>query len=53
MERGPDFDMIDPFRPITRDEQVDRFGLAFMPVEVEAVIGRELPFRFRLTTGGV
>jgi hypothetical protein len=50
MERGPGFDVIDPFGPVTQETQTDGFGLAFTPVEVKAVNGREPPFRFRLTT---
>jgi hypothetical protein len=50
MERGPGFDVIDPFGPVTHDVQTDGFGLAFTPVEVKAVNGNEPPFRFRLTT---
>jgi len=50
MERGPGFDVIDPFGPVTQEVQTDGFGLTFTPVEVKAVNGREPPFRFRLTT---
>jgi hypothetical protein len=50
MERGPGFDVIDPFGPITQEAKTNAFGLTFTPVEVKAVNGREPPFRFRLTT---
>lgn len=50
MERGPGFDVIDPFGPVTHEIQTDGFGLAFTPIEVKAVNGNEPPFRFRLTT---
>ena len=50
MERGPGYDVIDPFGPLTTESHTDGFDLAFTPVEVKAVGGSDPPFRFRLTT---
>lgn len=50
LERGPGYDVIDPFGPETADGLADSHGLAFTPVEIKAVGGATPPFRFRLTT---
>ncbi|MFW6457543.1 MAG: hypothetical protein ACOC0A_04535, partial [Planctomycetota bacterium] len=46
-ERGPGFDVIDPFGPLRGG--VSAPELDFTPIEVKAVSGTDAPFQFRLT----
>jgi hypothetical protein len=49
LERGPGYDIIDPFGSLSGSR--DQIGVEhFLPVEVKAVDGKTAPYSFRLTT---